>query len=149
MRLVGLYGVENPAGFDVRSHEIDIEAGASEHGGYQFEADVMDVAFNRGQNHLASGGFLAARQVRLQNSHGCLHGLGCHQHFGDELLAGLVTGPALMQALHQTIVHDALGFHSSGQGFLDQLDCLDFVSIENGLLDLIQLAHRAPPVLLV
>ena len=46
--------------------------------------DVMDVAFDRSDDHLANGLYAGFSQERTQNLHAALHCVGSEQHFRNK-----------------------------------------------------------------
>ena len=59
----------------------DLEPGAFHHHADEVLADVVDVALDRADHHLADLGGAGLGQERPQDDHPGLHGIGRHQHF--------------------------------------------------------------------
>ena len=62
----------------------DLEAGAFQHHRDQVLADVVDVALDRADHHLADLGRAGLGQQRAQDRHAALHRVGGQQHLGHE-----------------------------------------------------------------
>ncbi len=72
----------------------------------QVFADVVDVALDGGQEHLAAGGGVGLLHELLEMVDGGLHGLGRLQHFGDDQLVVVEEAADLGHAGHQRAVDD-------------------------------------------
>ena len=62
----------------------DLEPGAFHHHRHQVLADVVDVALNRPDDNSPDRLGAGLRQQGPQHCHTGLHGVGRHQHLGDE-----------------------------------------------------------------
>jgi hypothetical protein len=72
----------------------------------QVLADIVHVAFDRGEQHLAARGRVGLFHVLLQMRHCGLHRLGRLQHFGDDQLVVVEQPADFVHSFHQRPVDD-------------------------------------------
>ena len=123
----------------------DLEAGPFAHHAHQVLADVMQVALDRAQQDGADQFDAAGDQLRAQHVQPGGHGVGGHEHLGDEHIAGLEADAHLGHAHHQAVVQQFFGGHAFAQApfgqFLrrigiafDDGSCQSFQNITHGFL---------------
>ena len=100
-----------------------LEAGALHHHRHQVLADVMDVALDGADHHLADGLGPGLRQQGAQDGHAGLHGVGRHQHFGNEEDAVAKVdaddGHAIDQGLAQSLLGRPAAIQQNAHALVD------------------------------
>ena len=111
-------------GVGVDAQVDDLEAGALEHHPDQVLADVVDVALDRPDDHLADR--LGARlgQQRPQDLHARLHGVGGQQDLGHEQDAVAEVDADDLHAGHERVVEDLARRPAAAQEDVRPLDDL-------------------------
>ena len=103
----------------------DLEAGAFHHHGDQVLADVVDVALDGADDHLADPRGAGLDQQRAQDEHAGLHGIGGKQHFRHEQDAVAEIDADDAHAFHQRLGEQLVGGPAALQqdvdAFLDLL----------------------------
>ncbi len=96
--------LDQPLGGHLDAEVDHLEAVVREHDVDQVLADVVDVALDRREQHLAARRARRPLHVRLEEGDRRLHHLGRLQHLGDDQLVGVEQPPDLVHAGHQRAV---------------------------------------------
>ena len=84
----------------------------------------MDIALNRADDHRAHRGRAGFGQQRLEDGHARLHGVGRHQHFGNEQNAVAEIDTDDAHAFHQGLGQDIIGSPVAAEQDVDAFDDL-------------------------
>ena len=123
----------------------DLEAGALEHDAHQVLADVVQVALDRADDHLAQRADLAGDEQRLDEVHARVHGARREQHLGQEDLVGAEARADDVHAREQAVVEDLACRQPGIERLPGQLRDLLVLSTLQALADLLQNVHLIPP----
>ena len=101
----------------------DLEAGAFEHHPHQVLADVVDVALDGADDHLADRGRAGLGEQRAQDRHPALHRVGGEEDLGDEENPVPEVDADDAHAFDERVVEDPLrhpsAFQQDVRAFLD------------------------------
>jgi hypothetical protein len=108
---VFFHGLDNCSGFYLHPEVDDLEIIALEHHGRYVLADVVNVAFHRGEDGAAFGGTFhgAVFEEWPQYIYGAVHGSRAFHHLRQEHLAAFEQGAYQLHALHQGVLHHRVG----------------------------------------
>ena len=77
-------GIHELVGVTVDAQVDHLEASALQHHCHQILADVVDIALDSADDHCANARHTGFGEERAQHFHARLHGVGRHQHLGNE-----------------------------------------------------------------
>ncbi len=140
-------GVDEALRRHVGAEIDDLEAGALEHDPDQVLADVVEVALDRADHHLAEGRHILGDQQRLQDLDAGVHGTRGQQHLGQEDLVSAELATDDVHAREQALVKDLPRRQPAVDRLLRQLGDLPVLSTLQGLVDLLQNFHAKPPLI--
>ena len=103
----------------------DFKARALHHHGNEVLADIVDIALDRADHHLALLGCAGFSQERAQDGHPRLHRVGRHQHFGNKQDAIAEINPDNGHALNQGFGQDTVGRPAAFKEDIDRFN--DFI----------------------
>ena len=115
----------------------DLEAGALHHHRHEVLADVVDVALDGADHHLADSGRPGLGQQRAQDRHAALHGVGGKQHLGHEQDAVAEVDADDRHAADQRLGQDGIGLPAALQEDVDALLDLWLEPVVEVILDLL------------
>ena len=115
----------------------DLEARAFHHHGDEVLADVVDVALDGADHHLAEARRAGGDQQRPQDGHAGLHRIGGEQHFGHEQDAIAEIDADDAHALDQRLGQDLVGRPAALEQDVDRLLDLFLEAVIEIVMDLL------------
>ncbi len=115
-----------------------LETRSLEHDHHQFLSDIVDVAGDGPHHETADGVDSCSHDQRADQIHHRLHGMGRHQHLGEEHLAGLEQAAHLLQRRDHGIEEEGGRFDTSRQPFPGHRHRLLGVAVEHMAIEAIE-----------